>query len=295
MKYVFVADFFSDEINGGGELNNQYLIELLVYRGHEVQKVKSVNVTSDFLKKNKKANFIIANFVQVKPALLDEIQELNYIIYEHDHKYLKSRNPALYADFKAPLSAIINKDLYKNAIAVFCQSNLHVDIINRNLNLENVKNLSGNIWSDETLDLIEELSKKTKKDCFSIMKSSILHKNTSGSIEYCDSKKEKYELIQSHQYHDFLKQLSENKKFAFFPKTPETLSRVAVEARMLDVEVHTNSRVGATREPWFKLRGQELVNVMRKRKDEIVDTLEYVFDTRKVSHSTKNLVDNFSV
>ena len=287
MKYIFIADFFSDEINGGGELNNKYLIELLKTRNHDVESIKSINVTSEFVEENKKANFILANFVQVHPLVLQQIQKLNYVIYEHDHKYLKSRNPAIYRDYKAPKNALINESLYKNAIAVFCQSSLHAEILNKNLNLENVKNLSGNIWSDETLNLIEELSKNTKKDRFSVMNSDILHKNTAGSVEYCKTKKEKYELIHSHEYHDFLEQLSKNKKFVFLPQTPETLSRVAVEARMLDVEVHTNSRVGATKEKWFKLRGQELISFMRQRKDEIVDAIEYVFDTRIVTHSLK--------
>ena len=180
MKYIFIADFFSNEINGGGELNNKHLIELLKTRNHNVESIKSINVTCEFIEKNKKANFILANFVQVRPLVLQQIQKLNYVTYEHDHKYLKSRNPAIYRDYKAPKNALINESLYKNAIAVFCQSSLHAEILNKNLNLENVKNLSGNIWSDETLNLIEELSKNTKKDHFSVMNTEILHKNTAG-------------------------------------------------------------------------------------------------------------------
>ena len=52
------------------------------------------------------------------------------------------------------------------------------------------------------------------------------------------------------------------------PKTPETLSRVAVEARMMNVSVITNNRVGAAKEKWFKLKGSELIDEMiEKRKD----------------------------
>ena len=33
---VFIADFFAEEIGGGGELNNQELIQLLSQQGHNV-------------------------------------------------------------------------------------------------------------------------------------------------------------------------------------------------------------------------------------------------------------------
>ena len=36
MKLVFIADFFVDEILGGGELNNDELIKIFKQRGHEV-------------------------------------------------------------------------------------------------------------------------------------------------------------------------------------------------------------------------------------------------------------------
>jgi len=287
MKFVFIADFFSNEICGGGELNNQYLIESLRKKGHEVEEKKSVDVIYKFLEDNCESNFIIANFVQLNPVFIQKIQKLKYIIYEHDHKYIKSRNPALYHNYKVPKNQLINENFYKNAISVFCQSDLHAEIVNKNLNIENIKNLSGNMWSTETLDLLEKLSKNSKKDRFSVMESSISHKNTPGAVRYCESKEEEYQLIRSSDYYNFLEQLSGNNKFAFFPQTPETLSRVSVEARMLNVEVHINSKVGAAGEPWFKLKGKKLIDFMRKRKSEITSAVEHVFEGGKITRSLK--------
>ena len=34
MKICFIADFFADEINGGGELNNEELINILSVEHH---------------------------------------------------------------------------------------------------------------------------------------------------------------------------------------------------------------------------------------------------------------------
>ena len=37
-KFVFIADFFADEIPGGGEMNNDELCSILASYGHEGQK-----------------------------------------------------------------------------------------------------------------------------------------------------------------------------------------------------------------------------------------------------------------
>ena len=52
----------------------------------------------------------------------------------------------------------------------------------------------------------------------------------------------------------------------FFPKTPETLSRVVVEARMMGMSVIVNKMIGATREPWYELKGYELIEYMHAKK-----------------------------
>ena len=41
-----------------------------------------------------------------RKALYDK----EYLIYEHDHKYLSSRNPADFDNFQAPKEEIINYD-----------------------------------------------------------------------------------------------------------------------------------------------------------------------------------------
>ena len=60
-------------------------------------------------------------------------------------------------------------------------------------------------------------------------------------------------------YPRFLKKLGKNAKFLFLPKTPETLSRIAVEARMMGLSTITNELLGATKEEWYRLKGEELI------------------------------------
>ena len=273
---VFIADFFAEQIAGGGELNNQELILTLQRHSHDVTKINSHNCSPHILQTiSDDTGFIIANFINLSEECKQIlIKDKRYIIYEHDHKYIKTRNPAEYTDFIAPADHIINYDFYKNALAVLCQSDFHLNIVKSNLKLENIQSLGGNLWSDDSLGVIRELSKIDKEPTYAIMSSDNWHKNTSGAIKLCKTKQWDYILIAPCEYTDFLYRLGRNKKFVFLPKTPETLSRIVVEARMMGMSVITNGLVGATKEPWFDMKGEELIQFMINKKKEIYNIVK---------------------
>jgi len=283
MKIIFIADFFIDQVLGGGELNNEEAMSLLKENNEiEVSKLQSHKVSLQFLQDNKDCKYIIANFVNLSPNVKQFIEvNCDYIIYEHDHKYLANRNPAIYKNFKAPEKAIVNYSFYKNALAVFCQSVFHESIIKKNLQLENIVNLGGNLWSLESLKKIKIFSEKEKKKACSIMNSSIPHKNASAAIKYCEENNKPFELIDQCVYYEFLDKMSNNDTFVFFPKTPETLSRIIVEARMMNMQVVTNSLVGATKEEWFSLKGLDLIEEMYKKRISIVKEIKDIFYDEK--------------
>ena len=277
-KIVYINDFFLEDFVGGGELNDHELIEMLK-ESYDIQKVRSNNVTIDFLEQNRESFFIISNFINLKLDCKDHINNLNYVIYEHDHKYVKSRNPAVYKDFIAGVSQIINYHFYKNAKAVFCQSQFHKQIIEKNLDIDNVVSLGGNLWSLDTLEYIREISKNEKTSTCAILNSKTPHKNTQGAINYCVQNKLEYNLIANPNYKEFLKSISTNEKFVFLPQSPETLSRIMVEARMLGCSVATNSLVGATSEEWFKLKGEQLIDFLIEKRGEIKQVVVDVIET----------------
>ena len=278
MKFVFVADFFVNEILGGGEINNDVLADCLRQRGHSVLERKCIHLSVAEL--DEEACYVISNFTQLSRPVMAALSKMKYIIYEHDHKYLRHRNPAMFTDYKAPRREIINRDFYASALGVFCQSRFHCDILHGNISIDNIKNLGGNLWSEKSLEVMAILLQNEKQNKFSIMNSNIGHKNTKGAVSYCENLDAEYELISSTDYHDFLSQLSRNNKFVFLPQTPETLSRVVVEARMLGVEVHANNRVGACSEDWFSLKGKPLIDFMRQKREDIVDSIEEVFSDK---------------
>ena len=277
-KFVYISDNFLYETVGGGELNDDELLLLLEQRGALISKMRSSTVTVDILKKERESNFIVSNFVNLSESSKEYlVASCSYIIYEHDHKYLRNRNPAFYKDFIAPKSEIINVPFYKNAKAVFCQSSFHRNLVEKNIDIDNIVVVSGNLWSENSLAIMRILNRKGKRDCYSVLNSRILHKNTRNTMFYCEKKQYDFQLIQSSNYEEFLTFLSNNDKFIFLPKTPETLSRVVVEARMMGLKVITNKNVGAIYEPWFNLKGEELINIMIDKRKTIPDKVMRVF------------------
>ena len=277
MKYVLISDYLPSEVVGGCEINNQELFLLLRERQKEIVEVKSANVSPDFIKENENSFFIVSNFIELSAASQAQLIKCKYIIYEHDHKYLTNRNPAVFAGYRAPVEYKAHEHFYAAALATLCQTNFHAEVLYRNLALPNIISLGGNLWSDEILDLLEVCTDFVKEDGVSIMSSPIEHKNTLGAIEYCDTKNLPYNLIASTNQKTFLEGMAKRKKFVFLPKTPETLSRVVCEARMMGLSIISNNMVGATKEPWFSLKGKELIRFMRNKKQEIVELVENIF------------------
>ena len=275
-KIVFIADFFADQVSGGGELNNEEAINILIARGYSVERKMSQQVTEEYLKSNNTSHFVVANFIGLEDRCKKRLAKDNYkyIIYEHDHKYLKTRDPSHFSDYVAPPDQIINRDFYEKSLAVFCQSNLHKEVAQKNLKIDNIHSLGGNLWSKEILSHLRSLSKKTKQQKYSIWNSFNPIKSTPETVAYCRSNNIPYDLVGNLPYDIFLEKLSNNDTFIFIPKTLETLCRVIVEARMCGMKVLTNNKVGATSEEWFSLKGEDLIDCMIKKRKEIVDKIE---------------------
>ena len=197
------------------------------------------------------------------------MSNLKYSIYEHDHKYLITRDPSKYENHIAPEEHLINTLFYEKAVAIFCQSKLHKETVQKNLKLDTIHNLSGNLWSIESLSLLRKNSSKQKKKAIGIWNSANPIKNTSKAVAYCKIKNLPYELLGPSSYNEFLDALGNNDRFLFFPETMETLCRVVVEARMMNVKTITNGHLGATSEEWFSLKGEDLIDCMESKRETI--------------------------
>lgn len=280
MRIVYISDFFYPEASGGAEQNDAVLLELLEASGHKVIKKKSDSLDLEFLEANRDSKFIVSNFVFLFNRFRNYLQEnCDYVLYTHDHQYLMTRDPTPYFNnnYVAPQDDLRHVEFYRHAKGVICQSALHAEIVYRNLKLDQIYNVAGNLWENDTLDLLEVLSVLEKAPKTSIMVSNISHKNTEGAIKYCQKTNTNYELLYPKPHQEFLADMAKNETLVFFPQTVETLSRIVVEARMMNCKVKTSNTIGAASEDWFQLKGKELIAVMRNKREEIPALIEKIF------------------
>ena len=293
-KIVYISDFLVEHIAGGAEINDSILINE-ASKNVKIIKLQSKEVTDKHIRLYYKSGFkfLISNFVMLD---LDAMRELikhprSYSIIEHDHKYLKHRNPSIYDDFVAPANHIINRPFYVNANKIFAQSKIHKQVIEKNLKITNVVNLGMSLWSDEQLQIIEQNSSNEKQNDCSVINSSNQTKNTSGTVAYCQNNNLEYTLIGSTSYAEFIKQLSEHEKYVYIPIVLETFNRVIIEARMLGCKISSTKLNGCFSEDWFaKYKGQDLINFVREQRErvvnDVVEGMYSVFEQESTSDIT---------
>lgn len=278
MKAIYIADFFYPETLGGAEQSDFEFLNILKSEGFDLVKIRSIDLSEKDVEKHKNELWFISNFIGLKRPVRDSITEKvkNYVIIEHDHKYLARRDPSPYPNYIAPKEELVNIEFYQAAKYIMVQSNLHQDIIHKNLDNITTYTVGGNLWTDELLEKLRELPSPPENNVFSIMVSNIEHKNTRGAVHFCQMKNLKYELISPCAPEQFFELISKNEYFLFLPQCVETLSRIVVEAKMLGIKVMTNNKIGAASESWFKdLRGDDLINYMKyDKKKEIRDFIK---------------------
>tara|TARA_R110000764_G_scaffold61066_3_gene130537 strand:+ start:18916 stop:20478 length:1563 start_codon:yes stop_codon:yes gene_type:complete len=268
-----IADFFVEDVFGGGELVNEEIIKGLQESGKSIEKIRCKEVRIEDLT----GKLLIGNFIGLSEDLKVYIADhCDYSIIEHDHKYVKQRDVTSYVDYLVPPNKIINRKFYLRAKYVYCQSKLHSDVVSKNIGLKNVVNLSTSIWSDEHLDVIERsISKKTLSKTM-LLNSPNPIKNTKLCIEYCEKNNIEYDLVGPLPYNELMETMAKYETVLFLPGVLETYNKFIVEARMLGCKVITDNRNGCSSENWFsKLKGIELLDFIRASKQSFIDNFIY--------------------
>jgi len=266
-KIAFIADLFRDELLGGGESNDANLINFLskqfVIKSHKSNAVAIEDIDNC-------DGIVIGNFILLpEPVKQYIINKGSYIIYEHDHKYVSTRDPAKFKVFKAPPHHIINESFYNNAHEVVVLSDICKQVMELNLPNANVHNIGCSLWSDETFALLKNLNKNEKNHEYCIMKNLNPTKNYFATKNYCKVNNIEPFEIQSSNHHDFLQQMSQCEKFIFLPTVLETFSRICAEAKMLNLKVVTNKkRIGFFSEIYSELSGDKLIAMIQKKNSE---------------------------
>ena len=282
-KVIFISDFFIDEVRGGAEFCNDALMNSLKHR-FTFHRQKSETVTPEFIKDNNDCFFIIANFFLLREDCKQELANTTYVIFEHDHKYIKSNNPSLYKNFVAPESQIQNKQFFKNALAVMCQSKKHSKVVQKNLLLNNIVNSAGNIWTTEQIEILEKNMEVEKTVDFAVLNSQNKNKGMPAAIEFCNKNGLPFEYLNPAPFEKYIENMSKVKHLVFFPQWLESYSRLAIEARILGCKLVTNSLLGAASEEYFKLKGKELLEFIKENNEVVINRWIKLIEDRKVDY-----------
>jgi len=274
---LLISDLRYSEINNGGaESNNHELIKILAPH-HKVGFITTFDFNKNFNSLQNIDLFILSNFYFISDEAKQFLYNKKYIITEHDYKFLQSRNPCIYQNFEAPKTDLIHQELYQKSIFTLVQSDFQKQIFQKNLSDVTIVNFSGNLWPVETLDLIEALSYKPKNGKTCILSSDDYGiKGVDRSIDFCNKTFLKYDLIPKLSHHEFLKFISDYSTYVFFPRSPETLSRVTIEARLMNLSVITSQYTSAVHEEFYKLENKEILKYLKNKRIEILDLIQKI-------------------
>ena len=272
-KVIFLADAFAHQHTGGAELHDAVVIDFFREQGILHEAVNTPAVSVEYINKNKDKIWFISNFVALKnvcKALL--AKTCVYYIYEHDYKFSKARNPIHFPDFLCPKSDLMNLNFYAAAEKVICLSKMHREIFDKNLNLDNIVNINCSMWSDKQLMLFEELQSPHKNGKFAVINTSNPTKRMPQTVEFCKKNNLPFDLISSQNYEEFIRMLANYTGLAFMTGHPEPTPRVAIEAKMLNCKfLAPKQLISVAHEDYFHLSGLEMVEEVRKMRDEALE------------------------
>jgi len=272
MSCLFLSDLYSDQINGGAENNDAVLIQHLRNRGVEVECRSTKDITVDEI--DLYDSTILSNFILLSPEAKTHLtNNCRYVIYEHDHKYVNTRDPSKFVDFKAPPENIVNADLYENAVQVVVLSDVCKSVMERNLGIKNIHSIGTSLWSTKKFKFIKQLAQTAAKTKgLAVLNSNNPTKGTQPAVEFCKAKGLNPDLISSPDQYEFLQILSEYETLLFIPQVLETFCRLVVEAKMLNCKVQTKKNlIGFMSEPYSNQSGLELLETLETKVNEALE------------------------
>jgi len=260
--YVFVSDFFADQIVGGAELTLDALIKNCDTDEHIC--INSPECTSGLLEKYKNSTWIFGNIANLEDEHIQGAidNKLSYHFIEFDYKYCEYRNPVLYefledekCNYKDTEKSKLITNFINSSIQTHFMSQNQLDIYINDLpgiNSDKTVVLSS-VFNDEFFQKIEELNKKSsdKKEKWVVLGSRSWVKGLSQSEKWCKDHELDYEVVSGLTNEEMLEKLSEAKGICFKPTGLDTCPRFVIEAKLLGCELELNENVQHLKEKWF--------------------------------------------
>ncbi len=289
---VFVSDMFVQDYVGGAELTSEALIKGSFL---PVIKVYSHMVTKNLMAQNKDKFWVFGNFGNLKEnCILYAIKNLKYSVLEYDYKFCIARSPEKHihhqgeCNCKNERKGKIVSAFYKKAQVMWFMSEKQKSIYINNfpfLDCPSVKVLSS-VFTDDTLDKIQNLDVSSKNNKWIILNSDSWVKGRAESIRTAEEKGLEYELVWGLSHDDLLKKLAVSKGLLYTPPGGDTCPRLTIEAKLLGCDLILNDNVQHKNESWFQSR-ERTMTYLRQRVRHFWNSVEEAWHLRTPKSNMK--------
>jgi len=277
IDYIFVSDFFSDQVIGGAELTTDAFLE----GKDNVQRVNSDSVNIDFIKKNLDKYWIFGNFSSLDFNLIPTIvNNLKYFIIEYDYKFCKYRSEHKHIELEGncncenePIGKMVST-FYHGSEKIFWMSDSQKENYFKKFPFlkDNDNFTISSAFSKESLSNLKKLACKSDGK-YLILNSNSWIKGTEKSIQYAKDNNLEYKLIGSLSYKDMLYELSKSEGLIFLPSGYDTCPRLVIEAKLLECKLILNDNVQHKDEKWFSTK-ESIISYLESRKDTFWNEIE---------------------
>ena len=261
-EYIFVSDFFSDQLVGGAELT---LEALLKKEEEKVYKINSSDVTKSFIEKNKDKVWVFGNYTQLPAEAYDSLIEsdVKYSVVEFDYKFCAYRNLELHKTLEGAECDCATKEHGANvekflakANTVFFMSQKQLDLHVKHLKSLKKKNcyMLSSAFNDEFFEKVKNLREKyseQKEDKWVISSSPSWVKGATDAEKWCVDNEKEYVKMHGIDYDQALELLAKSKGLCMLPAGEDTCPRLVIEAKLLGCDLEMNDNVQHKDEKWF--------------------------------------------
>ena len=260
-EYVFVSDFFANEISGGAEFSLQTLIDNC---DKEYINLNSKALNKQAVEAYKDKKWVFGNYSHLDTGIFSSVvDKLNYNIVEFDYKFCKYRNLDLHELLEGDKCDCAEKENGKTVEKFLSNANnvFFMSEEQKNIHLEKLKNLDADkcivlssVFKEDTIDKLRDLRKayKNKKnDSWVVPGTPNWVKGSDNAKKWCEENNVDYVPLDGKSYDDALELLAQSKGLCFMPAGDDTCPRLVIEAKLLGCELQLNDNVQHANESWF--------------------------------------------
>lgn len=261
--YVFVSDFFAEDLTGGAELT---LEAIYAQCPGKAIKIRSTQLTAKLIEQGKAQRWVFVNFTGVpKDLLVLAANDLQYHVIECDYKYCQYRSSHLHklttgkdCDCHATDVGRFMQGFFKRALSVHFMSQAQLDVYKTLFPkmaswAPGKLVVQGSTFNPGTLKTLLDSYHSTRilTDRWAVLSGGSWIKNQQATEDYCKENGLRYGLVGGLKPDEFLRTLQKYHGLVFHPAGFDTNPRLTIEAKLLGLELDLNENVQQKDEAWF--------------------------------------------